>query len=267
MEKQLIYDVGMHHAKDTEFYLRKGFRVVAIEANQALIQQVEKRLANFIADGSLTILYVAIAPEPGEIEFYINKDKDDWSTISKDYVEKNENFGTNHTVVKVKGDTFRNIVSRHGVPYYLKIDIEGADMLCLEDLLTFSVRPKFLSLELALADFDDGFNELATLWKLGYRQFKIMNQAMNVRLKSPNPPREGTYVQYSFDGFTSGLFGEETPGEWLGPEEILLKYRALLKKNRMFGEQSKWHNTKVHRIYERVTGEPVAWYDIHAKLG
>ena len=26
----LIYDVGMHQAEDTEFYLHKGFRVVAV---------------------------------------------------------------------------------------------------------------------------------------------------------------------------------------------------------------------------------------------
>jgi 16S rRNA A1518/A1519 N6-dimethyltransferase RsmA/KsgA/DIM1 with predicted DNA glycosylase/AP lyase activity len=31
--KDLIYDVGMHHGEDTEFYLRKGFRVVAFEAD------------------------------------------------------------------------------------------------------------------------------------------------------------------------------------------------------------------------------------------
>ena len=267
MDKPLIYDVGLHHGRDTEFYLRKGFRVVAIEANLPLIEEVEKKLANFIADGSLTILYVAVAPQPGEIEFFINKDKDDWSTISRDYVEKNEKIGTNHTIVKVRGDTFRNIVAQHGIPYYLKIDIEGADMLCLDDLFAFEARPKFISLELALSSFADGFNELATLWKLGYRQFKIMNQAMNAYLKCPSPPREGAYVEYSFDGYTSGLFGEETPGEWLGPEEFFLKYRKLLKKERMFGKESPWHDTKLQRIYERITRDAVGWYDIHAKLG
>ena len=30
----LIYDVGMHRGEDTAFYLRKGFRVVAVEADQ-----------------------------------------------------------------------------------------------------------------------------------------------------------------------------------------------------------------------------------------
>ena len=33
MQSDLIIDVGMHTGKDTLFYLQKGFRVVAIEAN------------------------------------------------------------------------------------------------------------------------------------------------------------------------------------------------------------------------------------------
>ena len=35
--KDLIYDVGMHKGEDTEFYLRKGFRVIAIEADPDLV--------------------------------------------------------------------------------------------------------------------------------------------------------------------------------------------------------------------------------------
>ena len=31
-DEALIYDVGAHKGEDTEYYLRKGFRVIAIEA-------------------------------------------------------------------------------------------------------------------------------------------------------------------------------------------------------------------------------------------
>ena len=34
--KDLVYDVGMHKGEDTEFYLRKGFRVIAFEADPDL---------------------------------------------------------------------------------------------------------------------------------------------------------------------------------------------------------------------------------------
>jgi hypothetical protein len=34
---QLIYDVGMNNGDDTAYYLRRGFRVLAIEANLDLV--------------------------------------------------------------------------------------------------------------------------------------------------------------------------------------------------------------------------------------
>ena len=37
MEKNLIYDVGMSNGDDTAYYLHRGFRVVAIEANPLLV--------------------------------------------------------------------------------------------------------------------------------------------------------------------------------------------------------------------------------------
>ncbi len=45
--RDLIFDLGMHTALDTKFYLDKGFRVVAVEANPRMVEsareQVRKR--------------------------------------------------------------------------------------------------------------------------------------------------------------------------------------------------------------------------------
>ena len=47
----LIYDVGLHKGEDAEFYLRKGFRVVAFEADPDLIAFCRERLKEFIDQG------------------------------------------------------------------------------------------------------------------------------------------------------------------------------------------------------------------------
>jgi len=47
VESDLIYDVGVHQGEDTDFYLKKGFRVVGIEANAALCKSVGERSARF----------------------------------------------------------------------------------------------------------------------------------------------------------------------------------------------------------------------------
>lgn len=36
MNPDLIFDLGMHHGHDSEYYLKKGFQVVAVEANPLL---------------------------------------------------------------------------------------------------------------------------------------------------------------------------------------------------------------------------------------
>ena len=43
----LIYDVGLHKGEDAEFYLHKGFRVVAFEADPDLIAFCRERLKKF----------------------------------------------------------------------------------------------------------------------------------------------------------------------------------------------------------------------------
>lgn len=35
MDRDLVYDVGMHNGDDTAFYVSQGYRVVAIEADPA----------------------------------------------------------------------------------------------------------------------------------------------------------------------------------------------------------------------------------------
>jgi hypothetical protein len=61
----LIFDVGMNNGDDTGFYLECGFRVVAIEANDALCRQVADRFPDAVREGRLTILNVAVAGESG----------------------------------------------------------------------------------------------------------------------------------------------------------------------------------------------------------
>jgi FkbM family methyltransferase len=267
MERRLILDVGMHIGKDTEFYLKKGFDVVAIEANPKCVDTVQTRLAEYIAEGRLIIHNVAIAPYEGEIEFYVNDKHDDWGTTSKAFAERNERFGSSNSMIKVRCTNLSTILRESGVPYYLKIDVEGADTLCLQQLVSNSKRPKYVSVEAGLTSFEGTFNELSLLWRLGYREFKIVNQALNSRVRCPDPPLEGDYLDYRFDGLCSGPFGEETPGKWMRIEETFLRYRRLLLEQRYFGADGRLYRTAFHRLYDRLKGAPAGWYDFHARLG
>jgi FkbM family methyltransferase len=131
MEK-IIYDIGMHAGRDTEFYLKKGFKVVAIEANPALVEKATIKFKEDISTGRLIIIDKAIAPAGVDtIEFYTNEKHDDWGTIIPDW---NRGQDAGFKSITVQTVPLQTIIQTHGVPYYMKIDIEGADTLCLQSL-------------------------------------------------------------------------------------------------------------------------------------
>jgi FkbM family methyltransferase len=264
----LVIDAGMHTGQDTAFYLAKGFRVAAIEANPSLVAAANKKFCDFLRTGQLRIFPVAIASQSGVIDFWINQSHDDWGTTDSSFADRNTKAGFPSIKVAVPARSFSEILDEVGIPYYLKIDIEGADLLCLEALRSRE-KPKYVSIEGNLTSLEEASRELSLLSSLGYRTFKIVNQGMNHTLRCPNPAREGRYVNATFEpGTSSGPFGEEAPGWWMDADASLRKIRRLVREQRNYGMAGKHFKTTWGIIYKRwreFVGEPVAWWDIHAR--
>ena len=97
MIADLIDDVGLHKGDDAAFDLKKGLKVLGIEANPELVQHCRSRFRNEVANGQLRIIEGAIAPasESPTIAFYVNSDSV-LSTISRNRAERT---GTIHMPV------------------------------------------------------------------------------------------------------------------------------------------------------------------------
>jgi FkbM family methyltransferase len=80
MDRNLIFDVGMNICEDTDFYLKKGFKVVAIEANPALCERAVETHDQEIQRGELCVLNVAILDRKGSLRFYVCNEMSAWST-------------------------------------------------------------------------------------------------------------------------------------------------------------------------------------------
>ena len=267
-QHKLIYDVGTHKGEDTEFYLKKGFSVVAIEANPALCLGLTKRFEEFINSGRLVLLNLAISDHSGEVTLFIN-DKSDWGTTDPEWVKRNQALGFPSRPITVKSDRFERVLQRHGIPYFLKIDIEGADLLCLHALKEFDLRPKFLSIESNKVSWKKLSAELSVLQSLGYNRFKAINQGYVPHQRQPNPPREGVFTSHCFEEGSSGLFGEDSPGLWMSRPIVTVKYCVIFARYKLFGD-----NTFGSRILLKLSKRfpPClrllpSWYDTHAKLG
>jgi FkbM family methyltransferase len=270
----LIYDVGLEAGKDSDFYLKKGFRVVAFEADAALAQAGRLRFADAIRENRFTLGEGAIVdPEvvaSGQrtITFYVNKAG--WGTTSSEFALRNERLGEPSRAVEVEVVDFGACIRRYGMPYYMKIDIEGADQACLRTLLDFHEKPDYLSIESEKVDVRALEDEVSLLEELGYDRFKAVQQARPRTRKPPSPAREGRYVAHTFPVGSSGLFGRELPGEWKDRDALLREYRGIFRAYRRFGDHSALRGTRwgpgFLRFLQRVLRRPMpGWYDTHAR--
>ncbi|MFT5126247.1 MAG: FkbM family methyltransferase [Kiritimatiellia bacterium] len=174
-DKKLIYDVGMNNGDDTAYYLHKGFRVLAIEADPVLCAAAEERFADEVASGDLCILNEGVADSTGTADFWVNEEKSVWSSFDKEAAGRR---GHELTRVDVPTRPFANILEELGTPYYLKIDIEGNDQLCL-DALDEKNCPEYISVECNKLDF------VHQLYDVGYRKFKMIDQQTFCPLSQP----------------------------------------------------------------------------------
>jgi FkbM family methyltransferase len=274
LRRDLIMDVGMHDGTDTAYYLAKGFNVVAVEANPALVTAARRHFASEIEDGRLTIIGAAIAEEKGLARLAVCDEQTIWSTLDPDYVKRNSRK-FRYRYVEVPTLSFEELLLKHGVPYYLKIDIEGMDMLPVRALRGVRERPQYLSIESDVssshATRDRVDAEFAELWALGYRRFQFVNQRKLPRAIEPNPPLEGSYVGERFSAESSGPFGRELGGHWLTIRQARAQAMLLRSKHNIGGYGGRWRGTPVGLAYavtrRLVLRRAPSWYDLHARLG
>ena len=235
VNSQLVYDVGAHQGEDTEFYLKKGFKVVAVEANPVLAEKLREKFWSNIVDGSLVVVSSAIAETAGEVSFYVN-DHSEWGTLQPAFAERNASMGSPSKLIKVRAARFPEVLAAHGVPHYLKIDVEGSDVLCLEGLTETPVRPRYISIESEKRSWQSLLREFELMKKLGYTKFKIVDQEEVYRQRPPHPAAEGRYVEHQFEPGSSGLFGQELPGKWLTMNQAIQRYRLIYLRYYFFGD-------------------------------
>jgi FkbM family methyltransferase len=259
MQHSLVFDIGCHNGQDSDFYLKKGFTVIAVEANPVLCAELKARFSDEIASGRFVLVEKAISEWDGEVEFFMNLKVSIWGTIRPNWAARNAAIGAESKKVLVPSIKFSSLIEEFGVPYYLKIDIEGADLLCLEGLLQFNARPAFVSIEIEHRSLLRA--EMNLLCKLGYTKFQIVEQGLIHQQAPPYPAREGVYVDYQFSEGASGVFGRELQAVWMTRRTFMAQYYRLLVRNRLLGLLKRI--PVVNRLASRYL---ISWYDIHAAL-
>lgn len=182
--RPLVMDVGFNIGQDTARYLQGGFRVVGIEANQALLRHSARQqiFADAIAARHLVLLNHAIGNRPGtNLTFFVHPVFDEVSSLDKSHcVRRGASMDKHrHTrkcgPVMVSSTTCSALLDHWGLPYYMKVDVEGADDLCTYSVAEWGQThqqrgPPFYSAETMSLD------ALHAMYQVGYTGLKCQSR-------------------------------------------------------------------------------------------
>lgn len=248
MDEKLIYDIGMHNGDDAVYYLNLGYTVIAVEANPLLVDLCKKKLHDYISNNKLIIINKGISNQSGKFYFWVNKVNSEWSSFNKDIGTRNN---TPASRIEVSTIRMNELFEKYEIPYYLKVDIEGYDIHCIESI-TPGNKPRYLSCEARSVELLD------VLRSKGYTKFKMINQANGFRKFSYVEevlflPSLFFKIVWKLRKFflpntilcgSSGPFGEQTSGKWESYEVTKENYLSYHKNGRTINRLS--------------------WYDFHA---
>lgn len=268
--RRLVYDLGVHRGEDTAFYLRRGFDVVGVEPNPCLVQQLRETFAAELQSGQFRLVDKAIGAQRGRGRMLVGS-VSVWGTLTEAFAHRNARSGADTEEVEVECVPFDDILREHGVPYYLKMDIEGAERFCLQALSGFNERPEFLSLESCATSPGNGFvdtlREVRILRSLGYRRFNYCDQA-TIPGRTLDLIGEGTAMRHTFPTHSSGPFGRDLQVRWLGPRAAAAQGLVLRAIDDVCGHSGRLRGRRgmyrMGQLRARLTGCPEHWYDLHA---
>jgi FkbM family methyltransferase len=202
VRSDLIYDIGLFDGEDTAYYLFRGYNVVAVDANPLMVERARLRFSKEILAKRLTLVNAGVSETEGTATFWIS-DSPEWSSFDKTIASRN---GTAHRPVPVPTVPFSQLLAEHGIPHYLKIDIEGNDRLCV-DALRGTKLPRYISIEAechgdskVLSD-EQAATTLELLSEIGYGRFKLVNQNGLIPVGSN---RAAYFVRHLFQSVARG---------------------------------------------------------------
>lgn len=161
----VCFDVGANVGNRTSVFLKLGATVVAVEPQEVCIKALNKR---FDGNPKFTLVPEALGAQLGHAELLIS-DATTISSMSTDWIEKVRASGrftgyTWQTAKTVSLTTLDALISRYGMPGFVKIDVEGFENEVLRGL---SQAVPALSFEFVPEAMEGCLNCLRRLSSLG----------------------------------------------------------------------------------------------------
>ena len=166
----LVFDVGAHIGDRVASFQRLGARVVAVEPQPSMVTALRLLYGR---SRSVVIEALAVGREPGRARMLINVDNPTVSSVSPAFVEAAhgapgwESQRWSETA-DVAVTTLDALIAKHGVPAFIKLDVEGFEAEALSGL---SQAVPALSFEFTTIQRDIGLACIERCSAMGYGRF------------------------------------------------------------------------------------------------
>jgi FkbM family methyltransferase len=166
----LVFDVGAHVGDRVASFRRLGARVVAVEPQPTMVRALRLLYGR---SASVAIEALAVGRDPGRARMLVNADNPTVSTISPAFVEAARDAPGWETqrwseAIDIEITTLDALIARHGVPAFVKLDVEGFEAEALHGL---SHRVRALSFEFTTIQRDVALACIERCSAMGYTRF------------------------------------------------------------------------------------------------